>query len=87
MIGCCKSIKHLNIHILDHGALVFYAETDRSRLSCTPICYHKQKSFIYQRHLRDDVCTDTQNVFKHYYAGLLWSLAVMGVKKFANFIN
>ena len=25
-------------------------------------------------------CTDMLNLFKHYYAGLLWSLAVMGVQ-------
>ena len=72
MIACGRSLKHLKIHTLDHGALVFsqaseekatwyglwclpnmpewsrlsfssYAETDRSRLVCTPMCYHKQK--------------------------------------------
>ncbi len=43
--------------------------------------------FIYQRPLTDDVCTDMLNLFKHYCAGLLWSLAVMGVKKIAHFIN
>ena len=79
MISCCRSLKHLKIHTLDHGALVFrqaseekatryglwclpnmpewskqsfssYAETDRSRLACTPIyAITNRKDDIYFR--------------------------------------
>ena len=47
MNGCCRTLQHLQ-DILNHGAWTFKQaaeenETDRSRLSCTPICYHKQK--------------------------------------------
>ena len=34
--------------------------------------------FIHQCHLMDDVCTDMLNLFKHYYAGLLWSFGSDG---------
>ena len=34
--------------------------------------------FIHQCHLKDDVCTDTLNLCKHYYAGLLWSFGSDG---------
>ena len=34
--------------------------------------------FIHQCHLMDDVCTDMLNLFKHYYAGRLWSFGSNG---------
>ena len=37
--------------------------------------------FIHQCHLMDDVCTDMLNLFKHYYAGRLWSFGSNGQLK------
>ena len=44
-----------------------YAETDRSRLSCTPICYHKQKG----RDLLQNKGAPTQTFWK-----IIWSFSL-----------
>ena len=42
------------------------------------LIYKSTYCFIHQCHLMDDVCTDMLTLFKHYYAGLLWSFGSDG---------
>ena len=65
---------------------IFYSFCYASVLSCADHTYLRKKMyesfvlhcFIHQCHLMDDVCTDMLNLFKHYYAGRLWSFGRNG---------